>query len=257
MNLNFRKMLLSGKTLIGTVVTQPNPAMAEILADAGFDWLWIDAEHSPMGMRDVQGILQAVEDRCACVVRVPTSNEVYIKKALDIGAPGIIAPHVDTVEIAEQVVNWAKYPPRGERSIGVARAHGYGMEVAAYMENANDQIAVVVQIEHVKGAQDIERILDVAGVDAVFIGPYDLSGSLGKPGKLDDPAVQELINRVRKTCLKRKKPIGIIGVTVDAAKPFLNQGYTLIAVGIDTMIFGQAARDIVAEMKGDYAGQKR
>ncbi|MGD9085193.1 MAG: aldolase/citrate lyase family protein [Desulfobacterales bacterium] len=257
MNLNFRKELLSGKTLIGTIVTQPNPAMAEILANVGFDWLWIDAEHSPMGMGEVQGILQAVEDRCACVVRVPTSNEVYIKKALDIGAPAIIAPHVDTVEIAEQVVKWVKYPPLGERSIGVARAHGYGLDVAGYMNSANDRIAVIVQIEHVRGAQDIERILDVEGVDAVLIGPYDISGSLGKPGEIDDPEVQGYINRVREACLKRKKPIGIIGITVEAAKPFLDQGYSLIAVGIDTMIFGQAAQDILIQMKAEHAAKKR
>ena len=245
----FRKDLLSGKKLIGTIVTQPSPALAEILANVGFDWLWIDAEHSPMEMGDIQGILQAVENRCACVVRVPVSDEVYIKKALDIGAPGIIAPHVDTVEIAERVVKWAKYPPIGERSIGVARAHGYGFDVAGYMKTANDHIAVIVQIEHVNGAQDIDRILDVAGVDAVLIGPYDLSGSLGKPGEIDDPEVQSYINRVREACLARKKPIGIIGITVDAAKPFLNQGYSLIAVGIDTMIFGNAALDILTQMK--------
>jgi 2-keto-3-deoxy-L-rhamnonate aldolase RhmA len=254
MNLNFRKDLLSGKTMIGTIVTQPNPAMAEILADVGFDWLWIDAEHSPMGMGEVQGILQAVENRCACVVRVPSSDEVDLKKALDIGAPGIIAPHVDTVEIAEQVVKWVKYPPVGERSIGVARAHGYGLDVDSYMNSANEQIAIIVQIEHVKGAQDIDKILDVDGVDAVLIGPYDLSGSLGKPGEVNDPEVEGYISRIRDACLKRKKPIGIIGITVDAAKPFLDQGYSLIAVGIDTMIFGHAARYILAKMKGEHAG---
>jgi 2-keto-3-deoxy-L-rhamnonate aldolase RhmA len=253
MKQTFRKELLSGKTLIGTIVTQPNPAMVEILADVGFDWLWIDAEHSPMGMADIQGILQAVAERCACVVRVPTSNEVYIKKALDIGAPAIIAPHVDSVEIAEQVVRWVKYPPIGERSIGVARAHGYGLDVAGYMNSANDRIAVIVQIEHVKGARDIERILKVDGVDAVLIGPYDLSGSLGKPGEIDDPDVQGYITRVREACQKCKKPIGIIGITVDAAKPFMDQGYTLIAVGIDTMIFGHAAQDIVTRMKAEHA----
>ena len=205
MKQTFRKDLLSGKTMIGTIVTQPNPAMAEILADVGFDWLWIDAEHSPMEMGDIQGILQAIEDRCACIVRVPSSDEVYLKKALDIGAPGIIAPHVDSVEIAEQVVKWVKYPPIGERSIGVARAHGYGLDVDSYMNSANEQIAVIVQIEHVKGVQHIEKILDVDGVDAVLIGPYDLSGSLGKPGEVDDPEVQGYINRVRDTCLNRKK----------------------------------------------------
>ena len=251
MNQTFRKELLSGKTLIGTIVTQPNPAMAEILADLGFDWLWIDAEHSPLGMGDVQDVLRAVENRCACVVRVASSNEVYLKKALDIGAPAIIAPHVDSVEIAEQVIRWAKYPPIGERSIGVARAHGYGLDIAGYMDDANDRIAVIVQIEHVSGARDIGRILDVKGVDAVIIGPYDLSGSLGKPGKIDDPEVKEYIGRVRDACLARQKPIGIIGITVEAAKPFLNQGYSLIAVGIDTMIFGNAARDILTRMKAD------
>ena len=245
----FRKELLSGKTLIGTIVTQPNPAMAEILADVGFDWLWIDAEHSPMEMADIQGILQAVGNRIACVVRVPSSNEAYLKKALDIGAPAIIAPHVDSVEIAKQVVRWAKYPPIGERSIGVARAHGYGLNVAGYMDSANDQLAVIVQIEHVKGARDIEKILDVEDVDAVLIGPYDLSGSLGKPGEIDDPEVKAYINRVRDACLARQKPIGIIGITVEAAKPFLNQGYSLVAVGIDTMIFGHAARDILSQMR--------
>ena len=254
MNLSFREELLSGKTMIGTIVTQPNPAMAEILADVGFDWLWIDAEHSPMEMGDIQGILQAIEDRCACIVRVPSSDEVYLKRALDIGAPGIIAPHVDSVEIAEQVVKWVKYPPIGERSIGVARAHGYGLDVDSYMNSANEQIAVIVQIEHVNGAQDIDKILEVEGVDAVLIGPYDLSGSLGKPGEVDDPEVQGHINRVRDACLKRKKPIGIIGITVEAAKPFLDQGYSLVAVGIDTMIFGHAARDILAKMKGEHAG---
>ena len=250
MILDFRKKLLSRKTLIGTLVTLPSPPLAEILADTGFDWLWIDAEHSPMEMGDVQSILQAVGNRCACAVRVPSSNEVYIKKALDIGAAAIITPHVDSVEIAEQVIQWVKYPPLGERSIGTSRANGYGLKFADYLKAANDQIAVIVQIEHVKGAQDIERILDVEGIDAVLIGPYDLSGSLGKPGELDDLEVKGYFKRVADACLKRNKPIGIIGVSVDAARPFMDQGYSLIAVGIDTMIFGYAARDILTQMRG-------
>lgn len=250
MKQTFRKALLSGKTLIGTIVTLPGAQIAEILAHVGFDWLWIDAEHSPsLEMGNIEQILQAVEDRCACVVRIPACDEVYFKKVLDLGAAGLIVPHVDTVEIAERVVKFAKYPPLGERSIGVARAHGYGLNFEAYMKNANDRTAVIVQIEHVKAAQNIEAILEVEGVDAVLIGPYDFSGSLGKPGKLDDPEVQDHINRVRDACLKRKKPIGILGVSVDTAKLFLDQGYSLVAVGVDTMIFGFAARDVLAQMR--------
>ena len=249
MKLTFRDELLSGKALIGTIVTQPSPQIAEILAEVGFDWLWIDTEHSPMDMGDVQSILQAVENRCGCVVRVPFSSEVYIKKALDVGAPAIIAPHVDTVTIAEQVVKWVKYPPIGERSIGVARAHRYGLDFSDYMNRANDEIAVIVQIEHFNGVQEIDNILAVEGIDAVLIGPYDLSGSLGKPGELEDPEVQDCFNRVRDACRASQIPIGIIAVTVEAAKSYMEQGYSLIAVGVDTMIFGQAAKEIQAQMR--------
>ena len=249
MKQTFRKKLLSGRTLIGTVVTLPCPQIAEILAYAGFDWLWIDAEHSPLQMGEVQGILQAMQDRCAGVVRIPASEEVYIKKSLDIGAAALIAPHVDTVEIAERVVRFAKYPPSGERSIGVSRAHAYGLQFADYMKHANEQIAVIIQIEHVNGARNIEAILDVAGVDAVMIGPYDLSGSLGKPGEIHDPEVQGLIKHVAQTCRKRKKPIGIFAPDGDVARRFLDQGFSLIAVSVDAMMLAKSAQEVVAAMR--------
>ncbi len=236
--------------MIGTVVTLPCPQTAEILAYAGFDWLWIDAEHSPLQMGEIQGILQTIGDRCAGVVRIPATGEVYIKKALDIGAAGLIAPHVDTVEIAERLVRYAKYPPLGERSIGVSRAHAYGLQFDDYMKHANTKIAVIIQIEHVNGARNIEAILDVAGVDAVMIGPYDLSGSLGKPGEIDDPEVQGLIKGVHRACLKRKKPIGIFAPNADMARRFINQGFSLIAVSVDTMMLAKSARELLAGMKG-------
>lgn len=249
MKLTFRNELLSGKTLIGTVVTLPCAQTSEILAYAGFDWLWIDGEHSPMGMGEIQGILQATQDRCAGVVRIPSTDEVYIKKALDIGAAGLIAPHVDTVDIAQRVVQFAKYPPLGQRSIAAARAHGYGLYFDDYMKHANEKIALIVQIEHVNGAKNIESILAVDGVDAVMIGPYDLSGSLGKPGQIDDPEVQGLINRVQQACLKRKKPIGIFADGIDAARRYLDQGFSLIAVSVDTMMIVKAAQEVLSGIK--------
>jgi 2-dehydro-3-deoxyglucarate aldolase/4-hydroxy-2-oxoheptanedioate aldolase len=148
MKYSFRKELLGGKKLIGTLVSLPCPQVTEILCDAGFDWLFIDGEHSPLGMGDIQNMLQAAGDRCSCVVRIPANDEVFIKQVLDVGASGIIAPHVNTAEIAEQVVRFSKYPPIGERSVGVARANAYGFQFADYIKNANEQLAVVVQIEH-------------------------------------------------------------------------------------------------------------
>jgi len=245
----FRNEVLSGKTLIGTVVTLPCAQTAEILAYAGFDWLWIDAEHSPLEMGEIQGILQATQDRCAGVVRIPSNDEVYIKKALDIGAAGLIAPHVDTAEIARRVVQFAKYPPLGQRSIAAARAHGYGLYFADYMKYANEQIALIVQIEHINGARNIESILEVDGVDAVMIGPYDLSGSLGRPGEIEDCEVQDLISRVQQACLKRQKPIGIFADGVDAAVRYLDQGFSLIAVGVDTMMLIKSAQEVLSGMR--------
>ena len=117
----FRSRLRSGETLIGTMVTLPSPAVAELLAQVGFDWLFVDAEHGPLEMGDILAILQAVGERAACIVRVPADDEAYIKRVLDLGAEGIIVPQVNTAEQAEHVVRCARYAPAGARGVGLAR----------------------------------------------------------------------------------------------------------------------------------------
>jgi 2-keto-3-deoxy-L-rhamnonate aldolase RhmA len=134
-----------------------------------------------------------------------------------------------------------RYPPAGSRSVGVGRAHGYGLRFGDYLARANEQTTVVVQVEHVDGVDDIESIVWVEGVDAVFIGPYDLSASLGKPGQVNDPAVLSRIARVRDACRGAGRPLGIFGMTADAVAPFQAQGFTLLAVGMDTVFLGHAA----------------
>ncbi len=248
MNSTFRKRLLGGDKLIGTMLTLPSPSVAEILADAGFDWLFIDWEHGPFETGDIQSILQAVNDRVACHVRVPNAAELPIKKALDLGADGIIAPQVNSAEQAQCVVEWSRYAPQGSRGIGLARAHGYGMNFQEYIETANERISVVVQAEHIRAVENIEAIVKVVGVDAVLIGPYDLSASMGKTGQVADPEVVQAIEHVTKACQGAKIPLGIFGVSANAVIPYIDLGYTLIVAGVDTAMLGNAARKLRSQL---------
>jgi 2-dehydro-3-deoxyglucarate aldolase len=243
---NSLKISLSRQTpLVGTVLTLPSTEIAEILCSAGFDWLFIDLEHSTLGIKDAQAILQAVLPQVPCVVRVPLNDEIWIKKSLDIGASGIVVPQILSAEEAARAVRWCKYPPEGSRSVGIARAQGYGSRFNQYVATANMDTAVILQIEHIAAIQNIEAIIGIPGIDCLFIGPYDLSASMGKMGQVNDPDVQHAISKVKKCADDASIPTGIFGITPEAVKPYIEDGYTLIAIGIDTMIFGEAAKKIV------------
>jgi 2-dehydro-3-deoxyglucarate aldolase/4-hydroxy-2-oxoheptanedioate aldolase len=239
---SFKRKLGRGDLLIGTIITLPSPEIAEILAGAGFDWLFVDLEHSALGIREAQHILQAAEPQLPCLIRVPAIEEAWIKKALDIGASGIIVPQVKTAEMAGRAVGFGKYPPVGARSVGIARAHGYGADFKDYVASANDETAVIIQIEHIDAVNDIDNILRVPGIDGVFVGPYDLSASMGKIGMTTDPDVQDAISKVKRCAQQAKIPLGIFGASAESVKPYISSGYTLIAAGIDTLLFAKAAK---------------
>lgn len=245
----FRQRLKSGERLIGTMITLASPETAEVLASAGFDWLFLDNEHSPMEAPQLQTVIRAAGNT-PCVVRVSHSAEVPIKKALDIGAAGIIAPQVNSAAQAAQVVSWARYAPLGTRGVGLGRAHGYGLKFQDYVNSANDHVAVIVQAEHIDAVNDIEAITRVPGVDAVLVGPYDLSASLGRLGEVTHPDVVAAIDRVTAACRAANMPLGIFGLSAPAVQPYLERGYTLIVVGADTVLLGTAARDLLAQVRG-------
>lgn len=247
--LSFRQRLLQRETLLGTMVTLPDAAVAEILADVGFDWLFIDGEHGPLHTQDILSMLQAVGDQIACLVRVPIAAEVPIKTMLDLGAEGIIVPQVNTAEQAADVVRWARYAPLGSRGVGLARAHGYGRRFKEYVAEANDRTVVVVQAEHIQAVENIEKIVKVPGVDAVLLGPYDLSASLNKMGQLDDPSVVAAIDRITTVCQAANMPLGYFGVTASAVQPFIDRGYTLITSGVDTLLLGHAAGQMLKQLR--------
>ena len=249
MSHNFRSKLKQGELLISPMVTLSCPETAEILSEAGYDWLFLDAEHSTYAASDLQTIIGRVAHTLPCLVRLAAPDEVLIKKALDLGAAGIIAPQVNTPELAEKIDSYAKYSPQGTRGVGLGRAHGYGFAFDDYLSSANDNTTVVVQAEHIDAVNNIEQIVNVSGVDAVLIGPYDLSASLKKIGEIDHPDVVNAIQHVTEVCQKQNMPLGIFGVTVDAIKPYIEKGFTLITVGVDTVMLGQAARKMLGQLK--------
>jgi 2-dehydro-3-deoxyglucarate aldolase len=221
---DFRARLRRGERLLGTMVTLPAPEVAELMAAVGFDWLFLDAEHGVFDAHTLQAMLQGAGVATPCVVRVPAAVEVPIKQALDIGAAGIIAPQVNSAAQAEQVVSWAKYSPAGTRGVGVGRAHGYGLRLGEYLATANDLTVVIVQAEHRDAVANIEAIVRVAGIDAVLVGPYDLSASLGRMGQVDHPDVVAAIDHVTVVCRQVGVPLGIFGVSAQAVLPYLDKG---------------------------------
>ncbi|MCA9066581.1 MAG: 2,4-dihydroxyhept-2-ene-1,7-dioic acid aldolase, partial [Planctomycetaceae bacterium] len=233
----------------GTMVTLPTPSTAEILADAGFDWLFLDAEHGSLETPDILRIVQAVGHRIPCVVRVAECNEAAIKRVLDVGADGVIVPQVNSAQQAADVVRYSRYAPEGSRGVGLARAHRYGFGFAEYVASANDRIAVIVQAEHRTAVDNIADIVEVEGVDAVLLGPYDLSASYGKMGQIDDPEVVEGIQRVTDACQQENLPLGYFGITADAVRPWMQKGYTLMIAGVDVLFLGTAARKMLKELQ--------
>lgn len=249
MDARFKTRLKNRERLIGTFITLPAPELAEIAAGAGFDWLFLDMEHGALGPGEVLRMVQAVREPCACLVRVPENREMWIKKALDTGAAGIIVPHVNGADEAARAVGWAKYPPEGCRSVGFSRDSLYGARFQANVETANARTVVVAQVEHIDGVRAIGSILGVPGVDAVFIGPYDLSASMGKPGRIQDADVGEAIRTAAAACLAARVPVGIFSAAAAEAARALRSGYTLVCAGIDVGLYTEAVRGLIREIK--------
>lgn len=245
----FADNLRNGQLLIGPLVSLPSPEITEILAQTGFDWLFIDAEHGAFNPQQTQAMLQAAGN-CPCVIRVPSGDEIWIKKALDIGAAGIIVPQVHTTDQARQIVQSCKYSPQGTRGVGIGRAHKYGSGFEDYLMHANRDTAVILQAESSTAIKNISSIVAVKGIDAILIGPYDLSASLGKIGQVNHKTVTDAINKVRKACMDANVKLGIFGVSPEAVKPYIKKGFTLITVGVDSLFLIKSAKEVLHKLNG-------
>lgn len=247
-NSNFRQRLLAKEMLIGTLVSIPSAEIVELLSFSGFDWLFLDAEHGAYGPTEIVSMLQAAHD-CPCLVRIPGPDEAWIKKVLDAGASGIIVPQICSAQQAREVINYAKYPAQGKRGVGLGRAHKYGREFSSYLQNANQETVIVLQAENQQALDNIEAIATVDGVDAILIGPYDLSASLGQTGDVAHPTVQAAIKKISQACTAHNTRLGIFGVCAADVAPYKQLGFTLLTVGVDTLFIEASATSALTALR--------
>ena len=241
--------LMNRETLIGPLVTLAHPDVAETLALVGFDYLWIETEHSAMDVAQAQMMIQAAGGRCPCLVRIPANQEVWVKKTLDTGCDGIIVPQIRSAEEVKDIVDWCRYPPLGRRSIGISRAHDYGMSFQEYVKRSNEELVVVIQIENAQAVENMAAIAAVPGVDAFFVGPFDLSGSLGVLGEISHPLVREAIAVTKKHCEAAGVPLGIFAVDAQAALDAIADGFSLIGLSMDAVFLWQSAKAALDQVR--------
>ncbi len=244
-----RLALLERHVTLGTWIQVGHPAVAEVLANAGFNWIAADMEHTDIDNAGFAGLARAMHGRgVAPLARVRENDTLAIRQVLDLGAQGVIVPLIHTAEDAERAVSAAKYPPRGVRGFCFSRMNNWGTDFAAYAATANDDLAVVVMIESRQGVENIDAILAVEGVDGVFIGPYDLSGSYGVPGQTAHPQVKAGCRRVLDACRAAGKSAGMhVVIPADAAiAQALEDGFTFLALGVDTVFLSAGAREALA-----------
>jgi 2-dehydro-3-deoxyglucarate aldolase len=250
---DIRKALQDGSVAIGSWINTASPIVAELMASCDFDFLTVDAEHSAVNVPQTQAMFQAIRSGnpdCAPLVRLPGNDYARTKRYLDAGAVGVIAPLINSAAQAQELVRSVKYPPQGARGIGFCRANMYGTRFEEAVASANKQTLVCVQIEHIDGVQHIDEILSVPGVDAVFIGPYDLSASMGITGQFDGPRMLDATERILSACQEHGVTPGIHVVPPDAEEVVqrIRQGYRLIAYSLDITMLAKACQEGLANI---------
>jgi 2-dehydro-3-deoxyglucarate aldolase len=259
---SLRRRMIAGDTLIGSWINSGSPIIAELMAACGFDYLCVDVEHSAVDLPQSQQLFQAIRSGrpdCAAIVRLHGVDYAFVKRYLDAGASGVVAPLVRTREEAALLVQATKYPPMGLRGVGFCRANDYGLRLADECARANDDIFLAVQIEHIEAVCNIDAILGVAGIDAVFIGPYDLTASMGITGQFSHPEYLAARATILAACRRHSVTPGIHVVHPDTtqAKAFIAEGYRFLAYSLDiTMLTTACIAGLAALRRSPAEGRQ-
>jgi 2-keto-3-deoxy-L-rhamnonate aldolase RhmA len=249
-----RRMLAAGETVLGMWVTLESPSVAEMAAALGLDWIVIDAEHGHLDWNDIVGHIRAtVRSHTVALVRLAELNASLIKRALDIGADGVIIPWIETAEQLRQAVSYAKYPPAGFRGIGGERATGWGQCILEHISEANEHVLVVPMIESVRGGQNIDTLTQVDGVELFLFGPSDYSSSAGFAGQWQGPGVAEELLHIKDRIVAAGKHCAIAATTEADVPLRRDQGFRMISLGSDT---GLLLRSLHAMLQSADRDQK-
>lgn len=250
--MQLKSRLAKCELTIGSWVTLGHPSVAEIMAAAGFDWLVLDTEHSVLELDQVQMLIQVLDGKqCPAIVRLTSNHPDQIKRVMDAGATGIMVPMVKSAADAKAAVQAVYYPPRGQRGVGLARAQGYGSRFQEYRRWLDENAVIVIMIEHIDAVNAIDEILTVPGIDAYIIGPYDLSGSMGRPGDLNHPDVQSAIGKILAAGRRLGKAGGIHVVEPDRQqiKERIEAGFTFLGYGLDIRILDSVCRNHLQDIR--------
>jgi 4-hydroxy-2-oxoheptanedioate aldolase len=236
---------------LGSWIMSAAPGVAEAMGFCGFDFLVIDMEHSPLEIADTTSMLRAVAGTPAePLVRLASNDQVLVKRVLDAGARSLMFPFVQTPEEARAAVSYTRYPPEGVRGVAaVHRASRFGQR-QNYFKTANDEVAVVIQLETPAALERLAEIAAVPGVDSLFVGPGDLSAALGRIGEVGHAEVQSLIAKAADLAHAAGKPIGIVGANPDMLARYASYGYDWAAVASDLAMMTGRAVDWVTAIKG-------
>ena len=247
-----REKWSKGQLCVGTAASLADAAVSELYGEAGFDFVWIDMEHSAMTIVDAAAHVRAAQaSGAASWIRVPSNDPVVVKPILELHPTGVIVPRIDSIERAESAVRSCRYPPRGVRGFGPSRGVRYGLiSHADYLAQVDDQMMVILQIEHIDAIKDIDSIVSVPGIDSITVGPADLSLSMNLPGQTGHPDVTAAIETIFRAGIKRNIPVGhSTGYDPASAKKWIDLGLSWISCNGDWEFLMNGAKNMLDALR--------
>ncbi len=239
-----RNKLKSNKYSIGTFVQINNADIVEIISSQGYDWIALDLEHGKINYSDLTNLFRSIEiNNSIPLVRLGENSEYACKKIMDAGACGLIIPMLKNAEDLQNVINFSLWPPKGRRGVGYARANNYGKSFEYYLKNLSQNPLIIPMIENKEFVSNLEKIIKMKNIDAFFIGPYDLSASLGDPGNFETKTFKNTITYILKICKKYNTPVGIhiVEPNKDELKRKIKSGFQFLAYSLDTVFITKSS----------------